>query len=63
MLDEGEALLAVLASILSDIEYVAHTWVALTAGARKTDVKAFQKQKQLSSCDLTLLKVSCNFFS
>ncbi|XP_064488709.1 uncharacterized protein LOC135400750 isoform X1 [Ornithodoros turicata] len=56
MLDEGEALLAVLGSILSDVEYVAHTWAALIGCARKADIKAFQKQKQLSSCDLTLLK-------
>ncbi|CAN7988532.1 unnamed protein product [Ixodes hexagonus] len=56
LLDESEALLAVIGSILSDIEYTAHTWVLLSSCGRKADSKAFLKQKQLSNCDITILK-------
>lgn len=56
LLEENEALLAVISSVLADIEYVAHTWVLLTASARKTESKAFAKQKQLTNCDMAILK-------
>lgn len=56
LLEENEALLAVISSVFADIEYVAHTWVLLTANARKTESKAFAKQKQLTNCDLAILK-------
>lgn len=56
LLEESEALLAVIGSILSDIEYTAHTWVLLSSCGRKADSKAFSKQKQLSNCDVTILK-------
>lgn len=56
LLEENEALLAVISSVLADVEYVAHTWVQLTTSARKTESKAFAKQKQLTNCDMTILK-------
>ncbi|KAH7948321.1 hypothetical protein HPB52_020397 [Rhipicephalus sanguineus] len=56
LLEENEALLAVISSVLADVEYVAHTWVQLTTSARKTESKAFAKQKQLTTCDMTILK-------
>ncbi|KAG0444295.1 hypothetical protein HPB47_013954, partial [Ixodes persulcatus] len=56
LLDESEALLAVIGSILSDIEYTAHTWILLSSCGRKADSKAFSKQKQLSNCDMAILK-------
>ncbi|XP_075751656.1 uncharacterized protein LOC119174494 isoform X4 [Rhipicephalus microplus] len=56
LLEENEALLAVISSVLADIEYVAHMWVQLTASARKTESKAFAKQKELTNCDMAILK-------
>ncbi|KAL1436630.1 hypothetical protein MTO96_049529 [Rhipicephalus appendiculatus] len=56
LLEENEALLAVISSVLADVEYVAHTWVQLTTSARKTESKAFAKQKELTSCDMAILK-------
>lgn len=56
LLEENEALLAVISSVLADVEYVAHTWVLLTTSARKTESKAFAKQKQFTNCDMTILK-------
>lgn len=54
LLEENEALLAVISSVLSDVEYVAHTWILLSA--KKAESKAFAKQRQLTNCDMAILK-------
>lgn len=54
LLEENEALLAVISSVLSDVEYVAHTWTLLSA--KKAECKAFAKQRQLTNCDMAILK-------
>ncbi|XP_077540175.1 uncharacterized protein LOC144152669 isoform X10 [Haemaphysalis longicornis] len=54
LLEENEALLALISSVLSDVEYVAHTWILLSA--KKAESKAFAKQRQLTNCDMAILK-------